>query len=310
MAMSPDDALDFIKQGAAQIISEDDLRAKLRLNRPLRVKLGVDPTSSDLHLGHTLVLRKLRQFQDLGHEAVLIIGDFTAMIGDPSGRSVTRPQLTHEEVMQHAIPYREQAFKILDPERTRTVRNGDWFGSMHFDKVIQLNSHVTLQQMLQREDFSERMKNAQPIGVHELQYPIMQGWDSVMVQADVELGGTDQLFNILIGRDLQREEGQHEQVVFLLPLLVGLDGEQKMSKSYGNYVGVAEAPTEQFGKLMSISDATMATYYTLLLGETLPEIHPMEAKKQLAARIVERFHDRAAADAALADFNTRFSKKD
>src|SRR3954454_22896940 len=188
--MSPDDALDLLKQGSAQLISEDELRAKLRLTRPLRIKLGVDPTSSDVHLGHTLVLRKLRQFQDLGHEAVLIIGDFTAMIGDPSGRSVTRPQLTHEDVMQHAITYREQAFKILDPERTRTVRNGDWFGSMHFDKVIQLNSHVTLQQMLQREDFSERMKNRPPIGVHEPQYPNMQGRDPGLVAGDVETGGT------------------------------------------------------------------------------------------------------------------------
>ncbi|MFL6537315.1 MAG: tyrosine--tRNA ligase [Chthoniobacterales bacterium] len=308
--MTADEALDFLKQGSAQIISEDDLRAKLRLNRPLRVKLGVDPTSSDLHLGHTLVLRKLRQFQDLGHEAVLIIGDFTAMIGDPSGRSVTRPQLTHEEVMQHAITYREQAFKILDPERTRTVRNGDWFGSMHFDKVIQLNSHVTLQQMLQREDFSERMKNAQPIGVHELQYPIMQGWDSVMVQADVELGGTDQLFNILIGRDLQKDEGQLQQVVFLLPILEGLDGEKKMSKSLGNYVGLTDPPIDMFGKLMSISDELMARYYPVLLGRELPqERHPLDAKKRLAFEIVQTYHSTAAAQDTLDNWNARFSEK-
>ncbi|MFL6526806.1 MAG: tyrosine--tRNA ligase [Chthoniobacterales bacterium] len=308
--MTADEALDFLKQGSAQIISEDDLRAKLRLNRPLRVKLGVDPTSSDLHLGHTLVLRKLRQFQDLGHEAVLIIGDFTAMIGDPSGRSVTRPQLTHEEVMQHAITYREQAFKILDPERTRTVRNGDWFGSMHFDKVIQLNSHVTLQQMLQREDFSERMKNAQPIGVHELQYPIMQGWDSVMVHADVELGGTDQLFNILIGRDLQKDEGQLQQVVFLLPILEGLDGEKKMSKSLGNYVGLTDPPIDMFGKLMSISDELMARYYPVLLGRELPqERHPLDAKKRLAFEIVQTYHSTAAAQDTLDNWNARFSEK-
>src|SRR3954453_64013 len=308
--MTANEALDFLKQGSAQIISEDDLRAKLRLNRPLRVKLGVDPTSSDLHLGHTLVLRKLRQFQDLGHEAVLIIGDFTAMIGDPSGRSVTRPQLTHEEVMQHAITYREQAFKILDPERTRTVRNGDWFGSMHFDKVIQLNSHVTLQQMLQREDFSERMKNAQPIGVHELQYPIMQGWDSVMVQADVELGGTDQLFNILIGRDLQKDEGQLQQVVFLLPILEGLDGEKKMSKSLGNYVGLTDPPIDMFGKLMSISDELMARYYPVLLGRELPqERHPLDAKKRLAFEIVQTYHSTAAAQDTLDNWNARFSEK-
>jgi tyrosyl-tRNA synthetase len=308
--MTPDDALDFLTLGAARIISEDELRAKLRLQRPLRVKLGVDPTSSDLHLGHTLVLRKLRQFQDFGHEAVLIIGDFTAMIGDPSGRSVTRPQLTHDEVMQHAITYREQAFKILDPDRTRTVRNGDWFASMHFDKVIQLNSRVTLQQMLQREDFSERMKNAQPIGAHEIQYPIMQGWDSVMVQADVELGGTDQLFNILIGRDLQKDEGQPQQVVFLLPILEGLDGEKKMSKSLGNYVGLTDPPAEMFGKLMSISDELMARYYPLLLGRELPhEKHPLEAKKRLAFEIVQTYHSTAAAQATLDDWNARFSER-
>lgn len=308
--MNTDDALDFLKQGSAQIISEDELREKLRLNRPLRVKLGVDPTSFDLHLGHTLVLRKLRQFQDLGHEAVLIIGDFTAMIGDPSGRSVTRPQLTHEEVMQHAITYREQAFKILEPERTRTVRNGDWFGSMHFEKVIQLNSRVTLQQMLQREDFSERMKNAQPIGAHEIQYPLMQGWDSVMVQADVELGGTDQLFNILIGRDLQKEQDQPQQVVFLLPILEGLDGGKKMSKSLGNYVGLTEPPAEMFGKLMSISDDLMARYYPLLLGRDLPpEKHPLEAKKRLGFEIVQTYHSTAAAQATVEDWNARFSER-
>jgi tyrosyl-tRNA synthetase len=309
--MNPDDALDFLKQGSAQIISEHELREKLRLNRPLRVKLGVDPTSSDLHLGHTLVLRKLRQFQDLGHEAILIIGDFTAMIGDPSGRSVTRPQLTHDEVMQHAITYREQAFKILDPERTRTVRNGDWFSAMHFDKVIQLNSRVTLQQMLQREDFRERLKNEQPIGAHEIQYPIMQGWDSVMVQADVELGGTDQLFNILIGRDLQKDEGQPQQVVFLLPILEGVGGEKKMSKSLGNYVGLTDAPAEMFGKLMSISDALMERYYLLLLGRELPqEKHPLEAKKRLAFEIVQTYHSTAAARTTLDDWNARFSQRD
>lgn len=308
--MTPDDPLDFLKQGAAQIISEAELREKLRLERPLRVKLGVDPTSSDLHLGHTLVLRKLRQFQDLGHEAVLIIGDFTAMVGDPSGRSATRPQLTHDEVMQHAITYREQAFKVLDPARTRTVRNGDWFSTMHFDKLLQLNSRVTLQQMLQREDFSERMKNAQPIGAHEIQYPIMQGWDSVMVHADVELGGTDQLFNILIGRDLQKDEGQPQQVAFLLPILEGLDGEKKMSKSLGNYVGLTDPAPEVFGKLMSISDELMARYYPLLLARELPrEKHPLEAKKRLAFEIVQTYHSTAAAQATLDDWNARFSER-
>ncbi|MFZ0917807.1 MAG: tyrosine--tRNA ligase, partial [Candidatus Udaeobacter sp.] len=210
--MQPEEALALLKQGAAQIISEGELRDKLALGRPLRIKLGVDPTTSDIHLGHTVVLRKLRQFQDLGHQAVLIIGDFTGMIGDPSGRSVTRPQLTHQEVIANAATYREQAFKILDPSRTETVCNGDWFRAMSFEEVIRLNSRVTLQQMLQREDFKARIDNQQPIHAHEIQYPIMQGWDSVMVKADVELGGTDQLFNILIGRDFQREEGMPQQV--------------------------------------------------------------------------------------------------
>jgi len=204
--MQPDEALASLKHGAAQIISEDELREKLALGRPLRVKLGVDPTTSDIHLGHSIVLRKLRQFQDLGHQAILIIGDFTGMIGDPSGRSATRPQLTRKEVMANAATYREQAFKILDRARTETVCNGDWFRAMSFEDVIRLNSRVTLQQMLQREDFRARIDNERAIRAHEIQYPIMQGWDSVMVKADVELGGTDQLFNILIGRDFQKEE--------------------------------------------------------------------------------------------------------
>lgn len=307
---SPEAQLEILKRGAAQIISEAELLAKLRLGRPLNVKLGVDPTAPDIHLGFTVCLQKLRQFQDLGHNAILIIGDFTAMIGDPSGRSKTRPHLTHDQVMANAKSFQEQAFKILDPARTRTVFNGEWFEIMTFDEVMKLNARVTLQQMLQREDFRKRIDAGEPVHLHEIQYPIMQGWDSVKIRADVELGGTDQLFNILVGRDLQREENQPEQVVFLMPLLVGTDGVQKMSKSYGNYVGVAEAPQEQFGKLMSISDETMAIYYSLLLGETLPEIHPMEAKKQFAARIVERFHGPEAAKAALEDFNTRFSKRD
>ncbi|HEV3409748.1 MAG TPA: tyrosine--tRNA ligase, partial [Chthoniobacterales bacterium] len=226
--MQPDEALDLLRQGAAQIVSEDELRAKLSLGRPLRVKLGVDPTTADLHLGHSVVLRKLRQFQDLGHEAVLIIGDFTAMIGDPSGRSVTRPQLSREQVLANAETYREQAYRILDPERSRIVYNGDWLAKMTFGDVIRLNSQVTLQQMLQREDFRERLTQQQPIHAHEIQYPIMQGWDSVMIKADVELGGTDQLFNNLVGRDLQKHEGQEQQVVFLLPILEGLDGVKKM----------------------------------------------------------------------------------
>lgn len=307
---APEVQLDILKRGAAQILSEAELLEKLRLNRPLNIKLGVDPTAPDIHLGFSVALTKLRQFQDLGHQAILIIGDFTAMIGDPSGRSKTRPQLTHDQVMTNARSFQHQASKILNPEKTRTVFNGEWFELMTFDQVLALNSRVTLQQMLQREDFRKRIDANEPVHLHEIQYPIMQGWDSVKIRADVELGGTDQLFNILIGRDLQREEGQPQQVVFLLPLLVGLDGVQKMSKSYGNYVGLSEPPTEQFGKLMSISDETMATYYALLLNEPLPEGHPMDAKKQLAFRIVERFHSREAAQGALDDFNTRFSKKD
>src|SRR5256886_7583785 len=247
--MQPDEALASLKQGAAQIISESELREKIALSRPLRVKLGVDPTSSDIHLGHTVIFRKLRQFQDLGHQAVLIIGDFTGMIGDPSGRSATRPQLTHQEVLANAATYREQAFKILDPARTETVCNGEWFRKMTFQDVIRLNSRVTLQQMLQRDDFHERLEKQQPIRAHEIQYPIMQGWDSVMVQADVELGGTEQPFHILVGRDFQREEGLPQQVVFLVPLLEGLDGVKKMSKSFGNFVGITDPPGEMFGKL-------------------------------------------------------------
>jgi tyrosyl-tRNA synthetase len=271
----------------------------------------VDPTTSDIHLGHTIVLGKLRQFQDLGHQAILIIGDFTGMIGDPSGRSVTRPHLTHQEVIANAATYREQAFKVLDPERTETVCNGDWFRGMSFEDVIRLNSRVTLQQMLQREDFKARIEEKHPIRAHEVQYPIMQGWDSVMVKADVELGGTDQLFNILIGRDFQREESMPQQVVFLLPILEGLDGAKKMSKSLGNYVAINESPSEMFGKLMSISDELMARYYELLLRRAAPtDTHPLEAKKQLAFEIVQIYHSADAAKSTLGEWNTRFSKRD
>ncbi|MGI9088603.1 MAG: tyrosine--tRNA ligase [Chthoniobacterales bacterium] len=308
--MQPDDALRSLQEGAAQIINPAELREKLALGRPLRVKLGADPTSPDLHLGHSLVLLKMRQFQDLGHQGVLIIGDFTAMIGDPSGRSVTRPQLSREEVLANAESYREQTFKILDPARTEIVYNGEWFAPMKFEEVIRLNSLVTLQQMLQREDFRARMDQQQPIHAHEIQYPIMQGWDSVMVKADVELGGTDQLFNILVGRDLQKEQGMSPQVVILSSILEGLDGTKKMSKSLGNYVGISESPADIFGKLMSISDVLMARYYQLLLGQDLPPtLHPLEAKKQLAGKIVERYHSADAAAKAAGDWNARFSEK-
>jgi tyrosyl-tRNA synthetase len=308
--MQPDEAFTALGKGAAQIISERELRDKLAFGRPLRVKLGVDPTSPDIHLGHSVVLRKLRQFQDAGHQAVLIIGDFTGMIGDPSGRSVTRPHLTHKEVLANAATYREQAFKILDPARTETVCNGDWFRAMSFEEVLRLNSRVTLQQMLQREDFHDRIDKQQPIHAHEIQYPIMQGWDSVMVKADVELGATDQLFNILVGRDFQKEEGMPQQVVFLLPVLEGLDGTKKMSKSLGNFVGVNELPADMFGKLMSISDELMGRYYPLLLGRDLPrEKHPLEAKKELAFEIVQTYHSPAIAQTTLDAWNTRFSEK-
>jgi tyrosyl-tRNA synthetase len=311
LIMGPDEALAFLKQGAAQIISENDLREKLALGRPLRVKLGVDPTTSDIHLGHSIVLRKLRQFQELGHQAVLIIGDFTGMIGDPSGRSATRPQLTHKEIMANAATYREQAFKILDPARTETVCNGDWFRAMSFEDVIRLNSRVTLQQMLQREDFRARIDNQQAIRAHEIQYPIMQGWDSVMVKADVELGGTDQLFNILIGRDFQNEEGLSQQVVFLLPILEGLDGSKKMSKSLGNFVAINEPAGEMFGKLMSISDQLMERYYPLLLGRPLASTaHPLDAKKQLAFEIVQTYRSTEVAQKTLDEWNMRFSKRE
>jgi len=307
---SPADTIELLKRYGSQIISEAELRQKLEERRPLRVKFGVDPTSADLHLGHSVPLRKLRQFQDFGHLAVLVIGDFTSMIGDPTGRSSTRPMLDYEQVVKNAETYQAQAFKILDAARTKVVFNGEWFARMNFMDVIRLNSRVTFQQMLQREDFKARLEGGLPIFLHEFQYPLMQGWDSVMVQADVELGGTDQLFNILVGRDLQKVQGQPQQVACLQPILEGLDGIQKMSKSLGNYVGIDEPPSEMFGKLMSISDELMARYYNILLGEALPAIHPMDAKKELAFRIVERFHDRAAAKSALDDFEARFARRD
>ncbi len=303
--MSPQESLDLIRKGAAKIISERELLTKLEEGRPLRVKLGVDPTAPDIHLGHTVPLEKLRQFQVLGHQVVLIIGDFTAMIGDPTGRSATRPHLTHAEVLENAKTYTEQAFKILDREKTEVVYNGQWFAKMTFDEVIRLNSRVTLQQMLQREDFRNRIDKAEEVRLHEIQYPIMQGWDSVEVRADVEIGGTDQLFNILVGRDMQKAMDMPQQVVLVVPLLEGLDGVRKMSKSYGNSIGVSDAPGDMFGKAMSISDELMARYYALLLGEEQDaSLHPMEAKKQLAGRLVERYHDAAAAVAARSNWET------
>ena len=305
------DQLQELMQGTAHVFNEADLKTKLLSKKPLRIKLGVDPTSADLHLGHTVVLQKLRQFQELGHHAVLIIGDYTAMIGDPSGRSVTRPQLSHAEIIEYAKSYQEQAFKVLDPNKMEIRHNSEWLAPMSFADVIKLNGRVTLQQMLQREDFKNRVDRAQPIHLHELQYPIMQGWDSVMINADVELGGTDQLFNLLVGRDLQREEKQEQQVAMTLPLLVGLDGVQKMSKSLGNAVGISEPASTMFGKLMSISDELMETYYLLLLSEKISSTqHPMEAKKSLAERLVARYHSIQEAKNARTDFELRFSKRD
>ncbi len=305
------DQLAVLARGCATIISEDDLLSKLKEGRPLRVKLGVDPTAPDIHLGHTVAMEKLRQFQELGHTAVLLIGDFTAMIGDPTGRSATRPPLTQEEVVANAATYTAQAFKILDRSKTEIVRNGDWFRKMDFSEVVRLCSRVTLHQMLQREDFRARMEAGTEVRLHEILYPIMQGWDSVEIRADVEIGGTDQLFNILVGRDLQKGSGQPQQVVMTMPLLEGTDGVRKMSKSYGNYIGVDEPASEIFGKTMSISDELMRRWYLVLLGEQpAPDAHPMDAKKSLAERLAARFAGVEAAAAARADWDLRFSKKD
>ena len=308
---SPAEQLQLLTRGTARVLSEGELLKKLERGTPLRAKLGVDPTSPDLHLGHSVVLEKLRQFQELGHQAVLIIGDFTAQIGDPTGRSKTRPPLSRDEILANAQTYTEQAFRILDRAKTEVVFNGEWFNKMSFSEVIQLNARVTMQQMLQREDFKNRIANDQEVRLHEIQYPIVQGWDSVVVRADVELGGTDQLFNILVGRDLQKTEGMEPQVVMCLPILEGLDGVQKMSKSLHNYVGISEAPGEMFGKLMSISDELMARYSVLLLGQEIdPSVHPMESKKSLAAALVARYHSDAEAAAARENWDAMFSRKD
>ncbi len=311
MSNNIEEALSLLTTGTAKVLSTKELKEKLELGRPLRIKLGVDPTAPDIHLGHTVAIEKLRQFQKLGHQAVLIIGDFTATVGDPTGRSVARPPLTRDEVLANAETYTTQAFKILDKDKTEVVYNGDWFRTMTYEQVLKLNARVTMQQMLQREDFRSRVDKGQEVRLHEIQYPIMQGWDSVEIKADVEIGGTDQLFNILVGRDLQKEEGLPQQVAMLMPLLEGLDGTKKMSKSSHNYVGVNEAPNEMFGKLMSISDDLMDRYYSLLLGETRDtSLHPMEAKKQLATSITARYHDQSAATEARTTWEARFSKRD
>jgi tyrosyl-tRNA synthetase len=311
MPHSVEESLNILTAGTAKVISEKELKEKLELGRPLRIKLGVDPTAPDIHLGHTVAIEKLRQFQELGHQAVLLIGDFTATVGDPTGRSAARPPLTRDEVLANAETYTTQAFKILDPDKTEVVFNGEWFRSMTYEQVLKLNSRVTMQQMLQREDFKSRIDKGQEVRLHEVQYPIMQGWDSVELKADVEIGGTDQLFNILVGRDFQKEEGQPQQVVILMPLLEGLDGVKKMSKSAHNYVGVSDEANEMFGKIMSISDELMDRYYSLLLGTDRDvSLHPMEAKKQLAADITTRYHSEQDAADARITWEARFSNRD
>jgi tyrosyl-tRNA synthetase len=314
-----DEQLAYIKKGAAEIIRESDLREKLEKSRasgkPLRVKLGMDPTAPDLHLGHTVVLRKLKHFQDLGHTVIFLIGDFTGMIGDPTGRSATRPPLSREQIEKNAETYKAQVFKILDPQKTVIDFNRRWFGEFTADDFIRLASKYTVSQMLERDDFHKRFLEERPIAVHELLYPLVQGYDSVALTADVELGGTDQRFNLLVGRELQRAYGQEPQVVLTTPILEGLDGVQKMSKSLGNAIGIDEPPLEMYGKIMSISDEMMWRYYELLTDVQLPEIermkreaHPMEAKKDLARRIVTDFHSAEAAVKAGEDWAKQFQK--
>jgi tyrosyl-tRNA synthetase len=314
--VTPAEQLAVIRRGTVSIVPELELVERLELGRPLRVKLGVDPTAPDIHLGHTVALTKLRQFQDLGHHAVLIIGDFTARIGDPSGRSATRPRLSPAEVNAHAHTYQEQAFKILDPERTEVRRNAEWLAKLALEDVIELAAHVTVARVLERDDFEKRYRDGNPIGLHEFLYPLLQAYDSLVVGADVELGGTDQTFNLLMGRDLQRAAERAGQVAVVLPLLVGRDGSQKMSKSLGNHIGIAEPAEEMFGKLMSISDDLLPTYEELLSrspgrAEAVRrgEVHPMAAKKDLAAELVARFHGSAAADGALRFFEERFQRR-
>ena len=314
-----DEQLTYIKKGSVEIIREPELRSKLERSlasgKPLRIKAGFDPTAPDLHLGHTVLMRKLKHFQDLGHTVIFLIGDFTGMIGDPTGRSATRPQLSAEELMQNAKTYMEQLYKILSSRTTEVRFNNEWFEKMKSADWIKLAAKFTVSQMLEREDFHNRFQNEKPIALHELLYPISQGYDSVMLKSDVELGGTDQKFNLLVGRELQRAYGQESQVVLTMPILEGLDGVQKMSKSYGNAIGIKEPPLEMYGKLMSISDEMMWRYYELLTDVQIAEIermkhdvHPMQAKKDLATRIVKDFHSADAAAKAGEDWAKQFQK--
>ena len=316
---SVDEQFTYLNKGAAEIIRESDLRAKLEKSRatgqPLRVKLGMDPTAPDLHLGHTVVLRKLKHFQDLGHTAIFLIGDFTGMIGDPTGRSATRPPLSREQVEQNAETYKAQVFKILDPKKTVIDFNRRWMGAFTADDFVRLMAKYTVSQLLEREDFHKRFQEEKPISVHELLYPLVQGYDSVALEADVELGGTDQRFNLLVGRELQRAYGQESQAVVTTPILEGLDGVQKMSKSLGNAIGIHEPPLEMYGKILSISDEMMWRYYELLTDVQIVQIekmkreeHPMQAKKELARRIVADFHSPEAAAKAGEDWTKQFQR--
>ena len=313
--------LEIIKRGAVEVLPEDELIAKLKRGRPLRVKAGFDPTAPDLHLGHTVLIQKMKQFQELGHEVIFLIGDFTGMIGDPTGKSETRKQLTRAEVAKNAETYKEQIFKILDPSKTIIEFNHRWMEKMDAVAMVELTAKYTVARMLERDDFKQRYQKQQSIGIHEFLYPLIQGYDSVVLKADVELGGTDQRFNLLMGRELQREYGQEAQIVLTMPLLEGLDGVQKMSKSLGNYIAITDAANDMFGKLMSASDDLMWRYYELLSDRQISAIqtlrsqvdsgmlHPMDAKKSLAAELVTRFHGSAAADASREYFETRFQKK-
>jgi tyrosyl-tRNA synthetase len=312
-----DDSLDIIKRGCDELLIEAELVEKLKRGKPLRIKAGFDPTAPDLHLGHTVLINKLRQFQELGHEVMFLIGDFTGMIGDPTGKNVTRKPLSRDDVIENAKTYEQQIYKILDPEKTLVMFNSSWMGEMSAADLVQLAAKHTVARMLERDDFHKRYNSSQPIAIHEFLYPLIQGYDSVAMKADVELGGTDQKFNLLVGRELQKHYGQEPQVVLTMPILEGLDGVQKMSKSLGNYIGIAEPPSEMFGKLMSVSDTLMWRYIELLSFEPLSTVrqwkkeidegrNPRDIKVMFAQEIIARFHDRAAADKALADFDARF----
>ncbi len=319
MSSNLNQSLELIRRGVAEIIPEDTLIERLKEGRPLRVKAGFDPTAPDLHLGHTVLLNKLRQFQELGHEALFLIGDFTGMIGDPTGKNVTRKPLTREQVLENAKTYQAQIFKILDPEKTKIMFNSEWMNQLTPPELISIASKHTVARMLEREDFNNRYKGGQPIAIHEFLYPLIQGYDSVVMKADVELGGTDQKFNLLVGRHLQEQYGQKPQVILTMPILEGLDGVQKMSKSLGNYVAISDAPDDMFGKLMSISDELMWRYMELLSFRSNEEMakakraceegqNPKNVKIELAAELVERFHGKEKALQAIENFEARFKR--